>query len=303
MDRIESLRAFTTVIEAGGFAAAARTLGVSRSVVNKAVIALEGSLGTQLLRRSTRQVTPTEAGQAFYARSLRVLGEFDDAVASVGELQAKPAGRLRVNAPMTFGTLHLAGAVARYMAGWPEVHVELVLNDRFVDPIEEGFDVTLRIGAEQVFTSLVVRPIATIPLVVCASPAYLETHGAPSHPDELKHHRCLHYGWQESGHMWRLNGPNGERSYMVGCVMWSNNGEALMNAAIEHAGIALLPTFIIGDALRQERLRPLLTEWSAPSIQLSALYPRHRHASPKVRSFVDWLDARWRGVSDWGAEA
>ncbi len=302
MDRIESLRAFTAVVDAGGFASAARTLGVSRSVVNKAVIALEGALGTQLLRRSTRQVTATEAGQAFYARSLRVLSEFDDAVASVGAWQARPAGRLRVNAPMSFGTLHLADAVARYMAEWPEVQVELVLNDRFVDPIEEGFDVTLRIGAEQVFTSLVVRQIATIALVLCASPAYLQAHGAPVHPEELKHHRCLHYGWRESGSQWRLKGPTGERSYAVGCVMWSNNGEALMNAAVQHAGIALLPTFIVGAALRQGRLLPLLTEWAAPSIRLSALYPRHRHASPKVRSFVDWLDARWRDVADWRVE-
>ena len=301
MDRIESLRAFTTVVEAGGFAAAARMLGVSRSVVNKAVIALEGALGTQLLRRSTRQVTPTEAGDAFYASSLRVLSEFDDAVASVGELQARPAGRLRVNAPMSFGTMHLAAAVADYLVDWPEVHIELVLNDRFVDPIEEGFDVTLRIGAEQVFTSLVVRPIASIPLVLCASPAYLEAHGTPMHPDELKDHRCLHYGWQASGNLWRLVGSSGERSYAVGCVMWSNNGEALMSAAARHAGIALLPTFIVGEALQQGRLCTVLSDWRAPSVQLSALYPRHRHASPKVRSFVDWLDARWRDVEDWSA--
>ena len=299
MDRIESLRAFTTVVEAGGFAAAARALGVSRSVVSKAVIALEGTLGAQLLRRSTRQVTPTEAGLAFHARSLRVLSEYDAAVASVGELRADPAGRLRVNAPMSFGTLHLADAVADYMGTWPGVHVELVLNDRFVDPIEEGFDVTLRIGAPQVFTSLVMRQIATIPLVLCASPAYLDAHGAPAHPDELKRHRCLHYGWQESGNMWRLAGPNGERSYRIGCVMWSNNGEALRNAAARHAGIALLPTFIVGDALRQGRLRALLGDWAAPPVALSVLHPRHRHASIKVRSFVDWLAARWRDPNDW----
>ncbi len=300
MDRFESLRAFTKVVEEGGFAAAARALGVSRSAVNKSVIALEAELGTQLLRRSTRQVTPTESGQAFYQRGLRVLDEFESAISSITELQGQPVGRLRVNAPMSFGTLHLADAVADYMIQWPSVHVELVLNDRFVDPIEEGFDVTLRIGEARTSTSLVARPIAAARRVLCASPTYLAAHGEPMHPSELKNHRCLHYGYQESGNQWRLAGaPNGEQSYPVGCVLWANNGEALKNAAARHAGIALLPTFIVGPKLREGSLRTVLNDWSPPEVMVCALYPRHRHLSPKVRAFVDLLAMRWRDSPPW----
>lgn len=300
MDRFESLRAFTRVVEHGGFAAAARALGVSRSVVNKSVIALEAGLGTQLLRRSTRQVTPTEAGQAFYERSVRILDELDAAVASVAELQGRPAGRLRVNAPMSFGTLHLADAVADYMNQWPDVHVELVLNDRFVDPIEEGFDVTLRIGEPRTSTSLAARAICDAQRVLCASPQYLAAQGEPRHPSELRNHRCLHYGWQESGNQWRLGGVHGEQSFAVGCVLWANNGEALKNAAVRHAGIALLPTFIAGPALREGLLRTVLADWAPPAVALCALHPRHRHLSPKVRAFVDLLVDRWRDAPPWG---
>lgn len=299
MDRFESIRAFTRVVEAGGFAAAAREIGVSRSAVNRHVLNLESELGAQLLRRSTRQVTPTETGLAFYERCVAILSELDEALAAVRELQDEPAGNLRINAPMSFGATHLSGLVAEFMAGFPDVHVELVLNDRFVDPIEEGFDITLRVGAPRTLTSLISRTIAPTRRVLCASPEYLAVAGEPAHPRELTAHRCLHYGYLESGNRWRLAGPEGEHAYPIGCVMWSNNGDVLRDAAIRHQGITLLPTFIVGPALQAGSLRTVLADFAPPPVDLCALYPRHRHLSAKVRLFLDALEGRFSGRPYW----
>lgn len=299
MDRFESMRAFTKVVEQGGFAAAARQMGLSRSVVSKAVINLENELGAQLLRRSTRQVTTTDTGIAFYARAVAILDELDQAVLAVRELQEHPTGSLRVNAPMSFGTLHLAPLVGEFMASYPDVHVELVLNDRFIDPIEEGFDVTIRIGEPDYSTSLIAREIVGSRRVLCASPGYLGEHGEPVGPLELKDHRCLHYGYSGSGSQWKLTGPEGERTYAINCIMWSNNGEALRTAAIANQGIVLLPTFIVGEALQNNRLQTILNDFSSPATNLCALYPRHRHLSSKVRLFVDALEERFGGRPHW----
>ena len=299
MDRFQSMRAFTRVMEAGGFAAAAREMGLSRSVVNKAVINLESELGVALLQRSTRKVTPTETGLTFYDRCVQILADVDEAVSAITELQEHPTGNLRVNAPMSFGTLHLAAAVAEFMAIYPDVHVELVLNDRVVDPIEEAFDVTLRIGEATSSTSLIARKIAPARRFLCASPDYLAAAGEPATPLELKNRRCLHYGYQGSGSQWRLRGPEGERSYSINCVMWSNNGEVLKDAALNHQGIALLPTFIVGTELQEGQLRTVLTDYAPPEITLCALYPRHRHLSAKTRLFVDLLQQRFGGRPHW----
>lgn len=293
MGKIANIRAFTKVVETRGFAAAARELGLSRSAVNRSVINLEKELNTELFHRSTRLVTPTETGLAFYDRCVQILNELDEAISAVTELQESPRGRLRINAPMSFGTLYLADVAAEYIATYPEVHVELILNDRFIDPFEEGFDLTVRIGESYESTNLIAKDIAPAERVLCASPTYLERHGQPAHPNELKFHRCLHYGNQKSGIHWRLHGPDGAHSVSINCVMLSNNGEVLKAAALRGQGIALLPMFILGDAVQQGRLRVLLTEFVPPDISLFALYPRHRYLSAKVRLFVDLLAERF----------
>ncbi len=295
MDTLRAIRTFVKVVEAGGFAAAGRKLGSSRSVVNKDVIALENQLGMQLLTRSTRKVSPTEAGLKFYDRCVRIIGELDEAIASAAELQDTPVGNLRINAPMTFGTMHLATVVAEFMAEHPQVTVELVLNDRYVDPIEEGFDVSVRIGEPQVSTSLVTREIALADLLICASPGYIAQYGRPKLPAELSQHRCLHYGYQQSGNLWRMRGANGEVSVNIGCVMWSNNGEALRDAAVSDQGVVMLPTFILQSAVDEGLLEPLLTDYRPNPITVSVLYPRHRNLSAKVRLFADFLTERFAG--------
>lgn len=299
MDKFLTMRAFTRVVDVGSFAAAAREMGLSRSVVNKYVIALENQLGTQLLRRSSRQVSPTEAGIAFYDRAVSILNELDEAFAAVTRFQEQPRGNLRINAPMTFGSLHLSPMLADFMARYPDVHVELVLNDRFVDPIEEGFDVTVRIAEPNPSTSLITREIVPVRRVLCASPAYLAAHGEPKEPKELRQHRCLHYGYQETGNQWKLAGPHGEISIQISCVMWSNNGDSLKLVALRNQGIALLPTFIVGDELQLGRLRTVLNDYQPPDITLFALYPRHRHLSAKTRLFVEFLIERFSDRPYW----
>lgn len=299
MDRFESMRAFVNVVDHGGFAAAAREMGLSRSAVNKAVINLENDLGTQLLVRSTRKVTPTETGLAFYDRCRQILGDLDEAISSVKELQERPAGNLRMNAPMSFGTRHLAPVVADFMAQHPDLHVELVLNDRFVDPIEEGFDLTLRIAEPGYPTSLIEKQIVPARRVLCASPAYLEQSGEPGSPAELRHHRCLQYGYSGSMQQWRLAGPDGEQSWPINCVMWSNNGETLKSAALRNQGIALLPTFIVGEELQSGALRSVMPDYRPSDLVVSALYPRHRHLSAKVRLLVELVEERFGGRPYW----
>ena len=299
MDMLESIRSFSRVVEAGGFAAAAREMGVSRSVVNKHVFKLEDALGTQLLRRSTRKVSPTETGIAFYERCAGILQELDAAVSAVGELQETPSGTLRINAPMSFGTLHMADLVADYMALHQEVRVELSLNDRFVDPIEEGFDLSIRISEPRTSTSLVCREIAPVRRVLCASPAFLEKHGELTHPDQLKLLRCLHYGYQERGVLWRLKHANQDMAVDVNCALWSNNGDVLLAAARRGQGIALLPTFMVGADLDSGHLRTLLCDFEPTTLTLCALYPRHRHLSSKVRGFVALFAQRIGQLPHW----
>lgn len=289
MDKFVAMHAFTKVVEVGGFAAAAREMGLSRSVVNKYVIALENELNTQLLRRSTRQVNPTEAGIVFYERAIAILSDMDEAIAAVTQLQGRPHGTLRVNAPMTFGFLKLSPVISDFMTQYPDVHVDLVLNDRFVDPIEEGFDVTVRIAEPTAITSLFVQEIAPVRRVLCTSPAYLAAYGEPTKPEELLHHRCLHYGYQASGNQWKLAGPGGEIAVHVNCVMWSTNGDSLKHVAVCGQGIALLPYFIVESDIKAGRLQTVLTNYQTPDISLCALYPRHRHLSVKTRLFVQKL--------------
>ncbi|UBF29147.1 LysR family transcriptional regulator [Kovacikia minuta CCNUW1] len=298
MDKFESIRAFTQVVNAGGFAAAAREMGLSRSQVNKLVIALENELGVQLLHRSTRVVTPTETGLAFHERCVEILASLEEAERSMTQLQAEPRGRLRINAPMSFGTMHLAPALADFLVRYPDLNVQLTLNDRFIDPIEEGFDVTVRIAKPQASASLIAHPLTTVQRVLCAAPTYLKTYGTPTHPDELQHHSCLHYGQLAVENHWTLIGPDIEQTISVNGVLCSNNGEVLRDAAVRGLGITLLPTFIVGQELQQGTLHVVLPDYHPPELSISAIYPVNRHLSTKVRLLVEFLQERFGNQSN-----
>jgi DNA-binding transcriptional LysR family regulator len=298
MDKLTSIRAFTRVVQHGSFAAAARELRLSRSAVSKYVIELEQELGSQLLVRTTRSASPTENGHAYYERCIAILADLEEADRAVTRLQSEPRGLLRVNAPMSFGTLHLGRAVADFMERYPELQIQLILSDQQIDPVQEGFDVTLRI-AELPSSSLIARKIAPALRVVCAAPSYLARRGIPEHPAALREHDCLTYGYLATGNQWKLTGPDGDHWIHVPWTLCSNNGEVLRDAVVKGRGIALLPTFIVGADLQEGSLRSILTDYTAPEISVYAIYPQTRHLSVKVRVFIDFLIERIGGRPYW----
>ena len=299
MDKFAALRAYIAVVEEEGFAAAARLLGMSRSAVNRLVIALEDDLDAQLLNRTTRRVAPTATGIALFERAKAILGDLEAAEREVGATQTEAVGQLRVNAPMSFGTLHLGPAIADFMAAHPALRIELHLNDRFVDIIEEGFDLAVRIAEPDEETNLVDFRLCEVRRVLCASPAFLDRHGQPSHPDDLKHLACLHYGHLPGGHLWRLAGPEGETGVRVETQLCSNNGEVLRDAAVRGLGIALLPTFIVGPALQAGELVSVLNDYRPPALLLTVIYPPSRHLAAKIRLFTDFLIERFGKRPHW----
>ena len=293
MDKFASLEAFTQVVQSGGFAAAARKMGVSRSTVNKLVINLENELKVQLLQRSTRQVNPTPTGLAFYERCLNILAELEAAELAVSALQTTPKGTFKINAPMSFGTLFLGKAIADFTAQYPELQVQLTLDDRFIDPIAEGYDLTIRISRPETSPSSIYQTIAPVARVLCAAPDYLAKHGVPNHPEQLKEHSCLHYGQIVTGNQWHF--IQGDREYRVTVtgVLCSNNGEVLKDAAVGGLGIAMLPSFIVQNELDSGRLSIVLSEYQLPAIELCVIYPLNRHLNTKIKLFVEFFRDRF----------
>lgn len=299
MDRFAALMAFVTVVEEGGFAAAARRLGHSRSAINRIVINLEDDLQAQLLNRTTRSVAPTAAGRAFFERARSILDQLAEAERCLSDSQHGPVGDLRINAPMSFGTMHLAPALTEFMVLYPEVRISLSLDDRLVDVVREGYDLTVRIAEPREDTTVVDHRITTIQRRLCASPEFLREHGAPTHPRDLKRLNCLHYGNLPSGNLWQLKGPDSVHSVHVKGVMCSNNGEVLCDAAVSGLGIALLPTFIIGEELQAGRLVTVMTDYAPIDLTLCVIYPPNRHLSQSVRLLTDFLMERFANRPHW----
>ena len=299
MQRLDAMAVFARVVEAESFSQAARELGLSKSAVSKQVSRLEEALGLRLLNRTTRRQSLTEAGTAFYEGCRRVVAEAEAAEQAVTQLATAPRGRLKVNAPMSFGVRHIGPVLPAFMARYPELSVEMALNDRVVDLVEEGFDVGVRImGLTD--SSLIARRLAPNRWVLCAAPDYIAARGVPGSIGELKEHDCLLYSYQVAGGVWRLNGPGGERRLRVTGRLRINNGDALLAAALGGLGIVLLPCFICGEDLRAGRLVHILPEWSEPAdTAVYAVYPAARHLSPKVRVFVDFLAERFGGTPYW----
>ncbi|MEX0922171.1 MAG: LysR family transcriptional regulator [Rhodovibrionaceae bacterium] len=297
---LSAMLVFARVVDCGGFTAAAEELDLSKSAVSKQIARLEDRLGTRLLNRTTRTLSLTEAGTAFYERCLDVVAAAQAAEATVQHLAEAPRGELRINAPMSFGQSHIAPALPDFLARYPELTVDLVLNDRLVDLVEEGFDVGVRIGPLD-DSSLVARRLAPARRVLCAAPAYLARAGTPARPEDLRSHDCIAYSYQLSGRQWRFRHPElGERRVKVSGRLKGNNGDALVAAAAGGLGVVLSPTFIVTEELRSGALRVLLPDWQVyPRIDVNAVFPASRNLSLKVRVFVDFLAARFGETPSW----
>jgi len=288
MDTLEAMRTFVAVVERNGFTAAAATLGQSNVRVTRQVAWLEQRLDTRLLNRTTRRVSLTSAGAAYYQRCLQLLAEFDDIEATVGAQAQTPAGVLRVNAPVSFGIARMAPLLAGYRARYPQVAIDLSLSDRLVDMVEEGYDVAIRITASPA-PNLIARRLADVQLLLCASPAYLDRMGTPGVPADLAGHQCLQYSYWTGGDTWRLQGLDGEHVVRVDGGLRANNGDLLREAALAGMGIVLQPDFLVGDAIADGRLRHVLPGYGVGSLGIHAVYTSRSHLAPKVRSFIDYL--------------
>jgi len=298
MNRLTAMNVFAHVVELQGFTAASDKLGISRAATSKHVQQLEAHLGARLLNRTTRRTSLTEIGTIYYERCKAILADVDEADSCARSSSAEPRGRLRVNAPMSFGTSHLGPAVAAYCRGHPHVQVSLELNDRMVDVVGEGFDVSIRI-ADLEDSSLIARKIAPCHLVMCAAPDYLDRQGHPNVPQDLAIHQCLVYASAPAGDSWTFYGPDGRETVRVNGPVGANNGDILRIAAIEGLGVARLPTFMVNDDIRDGRLELILTEYELAQIGIYALFPSRRYLSEKVRTFVDFLLNYFANKSDW----
>jgi DNA-binding transcriptional LysR family regulator len=298
MDRLDAMNAFTKVVATRSFAEAGRRLGLTRSAVSKAVAELERSLGARLIDRTTRQVSPTEAGMAYYERCVAILAQVEETEIQISRLHDEPRGVLKVNAPMSFGMLYLGAAVADFMLRYPDLHVELTLDDRFIDPLAEGVDVTLRIGA-LADSSLIARRLVPARRVVVASPDYIARNGAPQTLADLAGHRCFSYGHASIAQRWQLTDGGKPISVPITPTFSSNNGDVLREAALRGIGITPLPTFLVGPDIKAGRLAIVLPDHQPAPLGIFALYAPNRYLAAKTRMFIDFLVERFGPVPEW----
>lgn len=298
MHDVNDLLLFAEVVKAKSFSGAARRLGISKSQVSKVVARLEASLGVQLLQRTTRRLNLTEVGEAYFEHCDRILEELALADDTVHRHQLMPRGKLKISASVAFGTLHVAPALPDFLTLHPQLSVDMTINDRLVDLVEDGYDVALRISPEP-GANLVARRLAPIHRKICASPAYLEKCGTPLIPADLTDHNCLDYSFMSTQGNWHLKGPDGDISVPVSGNLRINDDEALSQAVLGGLGLALLPTFIIGKELQSGRLVEILPGFVPTERFIHAVYLSNRHLPLKVRALIDFLVARFGDTPYW----
>jgi DNA-binding transcriptional LysR family regulator len=300
MPELDDIRAFVEVAETGGFSRAARRLGVSKSIVSRRLARLEADLGAQLLSRTTRGVSATEAGTEYKARAERILADLDEAHEAVAQQSGDVVGRLRLSVPLSFGTTHLAPVLAELASRHPRLAIEAAYSDRFVDLIAERFDAAIRLGTLK-DSSLVARRIAAIRGIVVASPAYLARAGRPEVPDDLTGHACLLYTDAANGVQWRFRAGRRWVAVRPEGRFRADNGEALMHAAIAGLGIAVLPTFLAAAAIERGAIEPLLLDYPLPEGGLYVVRPPGAQVPGKLRVLIDLLLERFGGEPYWDA--
>jgi len=293
MDRLQAITAFARVVESGSFARAAERLDVSVSSVSRQVSELEAHLDARLLNRTTRRLSLTESGRAFYERCIQLLADLEEAEEAASAGTARPRGTLRLTCGTTFGVRHLAPAIAAFVVRHPQMRFDVELSDRAVDLVDEGFDAALRIGkigSQQ----LIGRKVGETRLVCCASPAYIQRHGVPQKPEDLAAHACLAYEYSPQKNVWPFQDSSGsDRSVPIDGPVHANNGRFLVALAVAGVGITIDPDFIVGPEVRAGRLVPLLQAFEAAPANIYVAYPSRRHLSAKVRAFTDFLTARF----------
>lgn len=284
---LDDMRIFVTIVNTGSFTSAAERLMLSKQFVSRRVAALETGLSAQLLVRNTRRLSVTDVGQVFFQHASRILDEVRQAEEAISLRQSQLVGSFRISLPHTYGLKHIAPLLSRFQHQNPAVNLNIEINDRFVDLVGEGFDMALRIGV-LADSSLIARKLGVLPMVICGSPEYLQLAGLPADPGELACHRCLLYG-KEGLHGWNLPVQGKNQLFPVKGPVSSNNGEVLRESAEAGLGLALLPRFIVEEAIQAGRLMPVLADYTPPGLTLNAMYPQHRQHSPVIRALLSFI--------------
>ncbi len=297
MDSFNLMRAFRRIVERGGLARAAEDLGMSPAGLSKQLRTLEAHLGVVLLQRTTRRMSLTETGHAYYRECCRLLDELDALERGIAEQRGDVAGRLRVNAPQSFALSTLSPLLPRFLQQHPQLSLDLVMEDRLLDAVGEGFDVSLRLRAELDDSRLVARRLASLQQVLYAAPSYLRQHPAPQAVDDLQAHSVLAYSLSDSPGSWPLLGPDGQVTITLPARVTVNNSLLLRDLLVAGMGIGALPSFLAAPALARGELQQVLPDHHYPPRFVHAVYPTSRHLHPKVRAFIDFLHAELPGCA------
>jgi DNA-binding transcriptional LysR family regulator len=290
MDRFENTRVFAAVVEAGNFSAAAERLGISRAAASKHVLQLEDRLNARLLNRTTRRVSVTEAGRAFYEQCRRILADLEEAERSAGELHNEPRGELRVIAPTNFGLAEIGSAITDLVLAYPRLRINLTLNDHVTDPIAEGYDIAISVGRPRgTSSSLIARKLNNSRRILCAATDYLARRGMPRQPEDLTQHACLTYSYLDPPDEWHLVGQDGERVVKISGPIVTSHREVLKTAAVRGLGIAYGPVIFFRDELTAGRVVEVLPEFKLPDATIYAVYPAGQQRSAKVLAFNDFM--------------
>lgn len=293
MTHFNSLPIFVALVEAGSFSKAGEQLNSSKSAVSKRISQLEDELGVRLFNRTTRSLTLTEAGEEYYDYASQALALAKEAEYAVSRLQAKPKGKLKISVPMTFGRLYIACLIPSFLSRYPDIQIEMIMDDKRQDFIKQGFDIGIRIGDLE-DSSLIAKKIAVCRSVICASSHYLEQNGSPEKPDDLRDHNCLFYSYFRAGQDWHFYKHKDTKNQQLIKVPAKgnyrvNNSDALYEAAIVGLGVVNMPTFIVGPDIRTKKLEQVLIDYPLPVHGIYAIFPERKHLPTKVRVFIDFL--------------
>lgn len=295
---LSAMEVFARVVEARSFSGAARRLGMSKSVVSKHITRIERKLGVRLLNRTTRRLSLTEVGATFYESCAQIVAQAEEAELVATRSHSEPRGLLKVNVPVAFGVRHIAPALAEFSAPYPELRIDMTFNDRSVDLAEEGYDVAMYI-AERLEEGLISRRLAPIRKTVCAAPEYWRRNGKPDTPRDLARHNCIAYADLTVENEWCFTGRGAYERVSIDGNLRVNNENALWRAALGGSGVALLPTFIVGEDLQSGALEAVLADYTVPPTSVYAVYLPNRHLSAKVRTLIDFFVERFAPEPYW----
>jgi LysR family transcriptional regulator, regulator for bpeEF and oprC len=290
MDRFDTMLAFTRVVELESFTKAAMSLNLPKTTVSAQVLALEKRLRVKLLHRTTRRISVTTDGAAYYERAIRLLNELEETEAALHQATSNPKGRLRVDVPTPLGRLVIIPALQDFLKRYPEIQLEIGCDDRPIDLLEEGVDCVIRVG-HPLDSTLVARRVGTMQFLLVASPEYLQTYGRPTHHDELQRHQAVHFFSSKTGKVrnFILEHAGEEQEVATNRKLAINNGDAIVAAALAGIGVCQVPTFMVQGYLNEGKLERVLGDYPTGSLPLNALYPQNRHLSTKVRTFIEWV--------------